>query len=885
MKYALPLLFVASLAHAAEPVKGLKIADGFTITEHAGPALANDIYTMHIDAKGRVVVAGRGYVRELITGKSGVAESARELVPAPKDGPMGLLWEGARLYIMSDGGLQLYEGVTGTKPTTQKPKLLLKLKTGGEHDAHAVRRGADGWLYVIAGNFAKVDQVKLAESSPVRKPIAGAILRMSPDGEKVECLADGFRNAYDFDLNLDGELFTYDSDNERCIGLPWYEHTRFYHVQRGGNYGWLAPQHGQFWRKPPYFPDVVAPVCTVGRGSPTAVTCYCHSHFPKKYQGGFFIADWTFGKIWFVPLAKDGATYTGKPEVFLESTGENGFAPTGMAVHPKTGELFISIGGRGTRGGVYRVAFHERSGQGELLPRVERKHATIPPLAKPVEPAAITNINQIREVQLLLGDLGSASAQGTFREGYSVRNGVAKNQAEALAQKISAAYPSGKADFDRELTRTLAALGHAGNAFSKIVAQLTAKSDPLNDVHHLLVLALLPGERTATDRTRIADAIVGLDAKYELQKLGRDRHWNLRMTEATTALLKLDPALGAALVKHDAFGQSAHGWLVNLPGIDGPEAARKLIANAKKDKNFAWTPGLIQRLKVLPHAEVRTLLYELTSQTGLLETVIPLLARERDEDARTWFHIGLKSGSANIVKVSAEALMKLTQASDTTATIESIRALRRFSDVKLDAPVRKAVNDLLNKNSEQKLEAKYELWETWLKQKHPGIANQLQGNDGYDAALWKKKLANVKWEHGDAEQGKAVFAKASCAACHNGGSSNGPSLEGITKRFNRDDLLTAILDPNREISPRYRTTSIYTLDGKNHEGIIIYDAPDGIILQVGADQTVRIAGETIDVKKPGKLSLMPVGLLDKLNEEEIAHLFAYLKTLGEKGKQ
>ena len=882
MKYALLLLGIASLAHAAEPIPGLKIADGFTITEHAGPALANDIYTMHIDAKGRVVVAGRGYVRELIPGKNGVAEVARELIPAPKDGPMGLLWEGERLYIMSDGGLQLYDGVTGTKPTTQKPQLMLKLKTGGEHDAHAVKRGADGWLYVIAGNFAKVDQVKLAESSPIKKPIAGALLRISPDGANVECLADGFRNAYDFDFNLDGELFTYDSDNERCIGLPWYEPTRFYHVQRGGNYGWLAPQHGQFWRKPPYFPDVVTPIATVGRGSPTAVTCYCHSHFPKKYQGGFFIADWTFGKIWFVPLVKAGTTYIGKPEVFLESTGENGFAPTGMAVHPKTGELFISIGGRGTRGGVYKIAFTERIGQGELLPRVERKHAFIPPLTKPIEPETIANMNQIREVQLLLGDLGSSTAQGTFREGYSVRQPVLPDGAIALAKKISAAYPSGNADLDRELTRTLAALGQPGNAYIKIAAQLSAKSDPLADVHHLMVLALLSGERNPTDRGRIADALVGLDAKFESQKLGRDRHWNLRMTEATTLLLQLDAELGPALVKHAAFGQSAHGWLVNLPGIDGAAAAKKLIANAKSDPNFVWTPGLIQRLKVLPLTEIRPLLNQLATKPGLLDSVIPLLAQAPHEDARTWFHMGLKSGSANIVKISAEGLIKLPSQNDSLALIESIRVLRRFSDVKLDAPVRNAVTNLLNTISEQKLEANYEVWEAWLKKRHPGIADQLKGNDGYDAAMWKKKLANVKWEEGDAVQGKAVFTKASCAACHSGGSSNGPSLEGITKRFSRDDLLTAILDPSREISPRYRTTNIYTLDGKNYEGIIIYDAPDGIILQVGADQTVRIAGETIDVKKPGKLSLMPAGLFDKLRDDEIAHLFAYLKTLGEK---
>ena len=46
-----------------------------------------------------------------------------------------------------------------------------------------------------------------------------------------------------------------------------------------------------------------------------------------------------------------------RKEIFLESLGNDGFAPTACVVHPNTGDLFISIGGRGTRGGVYRVRY------------------------------------------------------------------------------------------------------------------------------------------------------------------------------------------------------------------------------------------------------------------------------------------------------------------------------------------------------------------------------------------------------------------------------------------------------------------------------------------------------------------------------------------------
>src|SRR5262249_19100129 len=151
-------------------------------------------------------------------------------------------------------------------------ELNRAMKTGGEHDAHAIRRGPDGWLYVLCGNSTGIDKTfATLPTSPVREPVAGCVLRFTPDLKAWEAVADGFRDPYGMDFNADGELFTFDSDNERCVSLPWYEFTRFYHVIPGGHHGWQAPQRAQWWRWPPYFADVVAPVAALGRGSPTGV--------------------------------------------------------------------------------------------------------------------------------------------------------------------------------------------------------------------------------------------------------------------------------------------------------------------------------------------------------------------------------------------------------------------------------------------------------------------------------------------------------------------------------------------------------------------------------------------------------------------------------------
>jgi glucose/arabinose dehydrogenase len=86
---------------------------------------------------------------------------------------------------------------------------------------------------------------------PAQKSRAYKKDSISPDLKASEVVADGFCNPYGMDFNADGALFTFDSDNERCVSLLWYEPTRFYHVIPGGHHGWLSPQRAKFWPTPP----------------------------------------------------------------------------------------------------------------------------------------------------------------------------------------------------------------------------------------------------------------------------------------------------------------------------------------------------------------------------------------------------------------------------------------------------------------------------------------------------------------------------------------------------------------------------------------------------------------------------------------------------------
>jgi putative heme-binding domain-containing protein len=966
----------------AQPAHGLRAPAGFAVTEFAGTDLANDIFCMTLGPSGQVVVSGRGYIRLLVE-KDGRAVEALEFAGAPKDGAMGLFWEGDDLYCMGDGGLRRYRNAGG-EGRNKPPELLYPLKTGGEHDAHAIRRGPDGWLYVLCGNNTGIKAANASlPTSPIKEPVAGCVLRFPPDFKGCEIVADGFRNAYGFDFNSDGEWFTYDSDNERCVSLPWYEGTRLYHVVPGGRYGWQNPQHAVSWRQPPYFFDVVPPLLDLGRGSPTGVVCYRHVQFPEPYRGGLFLLDWTFGRVWFVKLTRSGSTYKAEKQLFLEATGENGFAPTAAAVHPLNGDLYLSIGGRGTRGAVYRIrhlaghqAFktdqvdrrraaprslvwepvlaesllrqawadpHERFDALVLMRRhvkkldaqritqaiaanvghsdrgVRRAAAELLAALDPEERQRVTNIlhdagllttecfvgpdanaaftyaarmlsnekipprdklDDVRLVQRGLGDLMSPRLKGTVWEGYS-RRCETPDVPDVVRTALRAAFPANDADVDRELSRTLAMIEDDDPAtLARVVDQLSADSHPTEDVHYLIVASRLRGKRSPAITRRIADSLVSLDRKITQRKLNRDTNWPLRIGEMLAELVHKDDKLAAAILAHPDFGRPDHAFLALAPGFDRRRAAEIFIERAKKDADFAWNAAVIELIGEVPAEKARPVLRAVWGEHGLDDAILPILAKTPDEADRARFLSGLESGQPAMVKVALEALERLPKRSDRDETLTLILGLRRLPQGKEeDRIAERLAGYLVTTTGATALGTNRDAWSAWFARKHPDLAKRLGGADGVDVEAWNKRFASVNWNAGSAERGRATFTKASCATCHSGTQALGPDLRGVGGRFSRADLFTAIVQPSKDVSPRYRTTRIETGDGKVYQGIIVYEAVDSVILQTGPATTLRLVNKQIARREQTAMSLMPVGLIDKLTDREIADLYVFLKEL------
>jgi len=358
------VVFATLALHAAEetsplvPVEGmgLRVAPGFKVTQIADHTIANDIFSMTLDAKGRVVVSSSGWIKTLVDKNGDGKLDDAQLFVNTGTGSMGLCFYGNDCYSCNDQAFSIFRDNDGNGKADGGPERFASLSFG-EHGEHQPRKGPDGCWYVIAGNDANIGTRHVTlPNSPVRTPQAGGMVRFTPDGKQSEVIVHGLRNPYRFDFNADGEIITYDSDCERDYFLPWYTPTRMYHLAYGMNHGWRLNGWQRSFARNDFFADNVDMLLPVGRGSPTGVVCYRHTQFPPHYRNGIFALDWTFGKVFFFQLTPDGATYKTKLEVFLEPTGTEGFAPTDAVIAPD-GSLLISIGGRRTRGGIYRVEY------------------------------------------------------------------------------------------------------------------------------------------------------------------------------------------------------------------------------------------------------------------------------------------------------------------------------------------------------------------------------------------------------------------------------------------------------------------------------------------------------------------------------------------------
>ncbi len=102
----------------------------------------------------------------------------------------------------------------------------------------------------------------------------------------------------------------------------------------------------------------------------------------------------------------------------------------------------------------------------------------------------------------------------------------------------------------------------------------------------------------------------------------------------------------------------------------------------------------------------------------------------------------------------------------------------------------------------------------------------------------------------------------------------------MSQRFTRKEILESIIYPGQVVSDQY-ASQVVIADGKTYTGIAARQ-PDGSIIVLQADgQKVHLKSEDIEDVKSSKLSAMPEGLLNRLAQDQVADLFAFLMNVPE----
>lgn len=993
-----------------DPVTGLNIPDGFKAVQVAGDELATNVYCLAVSPAGETFVSGPGYIKVLIdTDDDGVFDHARLFANGPGSGAQGICFDGNDLLCTGDQGLLRFVDRDNDGVADGPPELVFPIKCGGEHHAHAIRKGPDGWWYLLAGNQTPIPgDFVLGENSPVLEPRAGFLMRIHPDWSKKEIFAHGFRNAYDFDFNSQGQVFVYDSDGERDISLPWYRPTRLFQIRPGDDAGWVAAG----WKRPSSYLDMPVEIGALGRGSPTGVVVGRSSQFPASYQDAIFVADWTFGRVVVFQRGLKTGQYNNGSD-FATANGQFGFAVTDLDFDPR-GSLLVSVGGRGTRGAIYRITFTGspkkiplprdryqalatslRSGRADgseligsldhvspvvrtaalemlvgrrdvwraadadsnlsqrlakglrrALSEFDSKRASlvrriaaeleldvvdqIDVTDMPIESRMILASAKARTIesmselvvqiaarmadgegdqtslcriaQLLIGGCGAPGAPQMFK-GYTARlplpfseqqtASITRDLTTALGHGLAAKPVLARREACEELGRLAALLGcRSENLQQSMAVILSAPETSVpQQIHWLNCLAQTANPDGSgfegNVETRIVQTLTGLGERLERTGCNTDRNFYPRMNTLVKRLIAVDDGTIANRIANTIIGTPDQVYLFeSLPESERNIAAGR-FAQWVADNPQRTTSAQIRVLASVSGGEYLSLIRRFSDRRDLRKEIVGSLSRSPIHEDRNLYTVGLGDSDLGTIKNSAIGLRRIFDSRRPQELMDALKAAKRLAWDNASVSVRDQLLLLIERHAEQDFR---------YRKKQPGVD---QSQVLADISNWAREqfpneykvvfnanpavaasrvLESVDWRSGDASRGAAIYRNLQCAQCHDAGSRLGPRLEGVTKRFGREDLFRSILSPDDQVPERYRALVVQTEDGQLYRGSVVYESVDGITLQDTDGRTIRLNQADIESRVLSKKSLMPAGLLDEASDQDLADLYEFLKS-------
>ena len=826
------------------------------------------------DPKGRVLASdqgGKGLVRITPAPIGTSDQTIVEKVPANITGAQGMLWAFDALYVVCNGGTGsgLYR-VTDTDhdDTLETVEKLREFQGGGEHGPHNILLSPDGKrLFIICGNHTSIPfdvtditepqtmggirdsqrRVSLASDGTSRLPAnwdedliitrmwdgnghaagrlapGGFVISTDPEGNAWDVWTAGYRNPYDFAFNADGELFVYDADMEWDFGTPWYRPTRVNHATSGSELGWRSGT-GKW---PIGYPDSLPPVVNIGPGSPVGVAFGYGTKFPARYQKALYICDWTFGTMYAIHLEPDGSTYKGTKEEFMTRTP---LPLTDMTVG-KDGAIYFAVGGRGGQSELYRVIYTGSESTtpvdaSDILHRkarnvrhaLEELHTTV----RDPENAVSLAIPHLSNPDRFIRYAARVALEHQPLELWQEKSLADKQPPLALIEAAIAVARQADPKAQQSVLEALGRIDPTTLGESELIALLRA--------YELVMIRL--GHPSQTTKQRIAKRFAPM---------------------FPSGSFDLDRELSSVLVAVRAPGIVTQ--LVNQLSQPTKTAAATNLAPNEDDlrrlteRNARY--GGAVRSSLDNRGDLLQLHYAYVLRTVNEKELWTNTDRKHYYEwfakARNW--AGGNSYRKFLSNIENESLAHLTDTEK--MALETLGVRKPYVPPPLPKP-----------------QGPGQPWtlETILTATKKGLGPRTR----------------------DFQKGQRAFAAARCIVCHRfgeDGGATGPDLTQAGGRFQIKDMVEAIIDPSKVVSDQYKSSIVQTADGKVITGRIISDNDQHIIIVTDpedATKFVTIQKDMIEEIFPGTESLMPKGLLNQLNEEEVLDLLAYTLSKGNK---
>ncbi len=139
----------------------------------------------------------------------------------------------------------------------------------------------------------------------------------------------------------------------------------------------------------------------------------------------------------------------------------------------------------------------------------------------------------------------------------------------------------------------------------------------------------------------------------------------------------------------------------------------------------------------------------------------------------------------------------------------------------------------------------------------------------------------------DFANGRKMFAVTACFKCHRfagDGGIVGPELTAVARRYNARTMLESIIEPSKVVSDQYEANQFVLSTGKVVVGRVVNLNSDKIMVcenMLEPGNLTTVIRDEIEETLVSKTSMMPNGLINTLNKDEVLDLIAYLQSGGD----